>query len=453
MINSNFNLAIERLNKQQLEAVETIDGTVIINAGPGTGKTTVLSLRIGNILQKVDIDPRNILCLTFTDAAAKNMREKLSSYIGPTAFKVNISTFHSFCTEIIGTYPEYFFNGFRFSPIDQITQFQILDKIISTLPLGHKLASYHPTIGYTFLPTLKTYIGNLKKEGITSLEFKKFLQINESFLMKINKSICDLVCKLNNISSRNKDWLNKYQDIILQIVELLSENKVNIDDYLEHFTKTKAEYLFQNNISIFYFELFQNTLKKCIEDNKSTPFSNLKSECFCKLDNDALILSELKNIETMKEVADFYSLYEQEMYLKGYFDFSDMILEVIKVLTSDKGLELKFQLQEKYQYILVDEYQDTNGSQLQLIELLINQEQNSPNLLVVGDTDQTIYKFQGALLGNLEGFQRKFPEAKVINLFQNYRSNPVILEFAEEIIKQSQIRDHDSKTKLVSGFC
>ncbi len=104
----NFLQAYQELNPQQKVAVDHLDNPLMVVAGPGTGKTQVLTMRIANILDKTDADPSTILALTFTDSAAKNMRDRLAKLIGPTAYYVNISTFHSFCSDVIRKYPEYF---------------------------------------------------------------------------------------------------------------------------------------------------------------------------------------------------------------------------------------------------------------------------------------------------------------------------------------------------------
>jgi DNA helicase-2/ATP-dependent DNA helicase PcrA len=101
-----FDKAYTRLNPRQREAVESIEGPVMVIAGPGTGKTQILSVRIGNILRKTDTDPRSILCLTYTDSGAMNMRQRLLEFIGSDAYSVGIFTFHSFCNKIIKDHPD-----------------------------------------------------------------------------------------------------------------------------------------------------------------------------------------------------------------------------------------------------------------------------------------------------------------------------------------------------------
>ena len=136
------------LNIRQKEAVDTIDGPLLVIAGPGSGKTELLSLRVGNILRQGHIAPHNILCLTFTDTGAINMRERLVSLIGPDAYRVSVFTFHAFCNHIISRHPEYFWSAAHFSQASDITRAEILESLFTSLPHGHPLASFHPEKGY-----------------------------------------------------------------------------------------------------------------------------------------------------------------------------------------------------------------------------------------------------------------------------------------------------------------
>jgi DNA helicase-2/ATP-dependent DNA helicase PcrA len=119
-----------------------------------------------------------------------------------------------------------------------------------------------------------------------------------------------------------------------------------------------------------------------------------------------------------------------------------MLMQVVAKMEDKNNPELAFNLQEKYQYILVDEFQDTNGVQLRLLLNLLNSNipDYQPNILVVGDDDQAIYKFQGANIQNLWKFKQTFPESKEINLNLNYRSNQEILDVAAQVIEQVEQR-------------
>src|SRR3954465_15330363 len=117
-----FKQKLASLNDAQMQAVNTIEGPVLVIAGPGTGKTQLLSMRVANIIKTTDTAPNNILCLTFTDNAARNMRERLESIIGQTAYHVGINTFHSFGGEVINQFPDYFSRRQLLQQVDELGQ-------------------------------------------------------------------------------------------------------------------------------------------------------------------------------------------------------------------------------------------------------------------------------------------------------------------------------------------
>ena len=132
-----FQKLYNNLNKEQKQAVDNVQGPVIVNAGPGTGKTQILSLRIVNILSKTDTDPENILALTFTNAGVVSMRDRLASIIGSNAYNIEINTFHGFCNDVIQNNPEYFPEYTESSNIDEITKVKLVEDILSNLQLKH----------------------------------------------------------------------------------------------------------------------------------------------------------------------------------------------------------------------------------------------------------------------------------------------------------------------------
>ena len=134
-----FNRAYGELNEAQKLAVDTIDGPVLVVAGPGTGKTQLLTTRVANILDKTDTLPANILCLTFTDSAAITMRQRLTNIIGKAAYDVNISTYHAFGSELIRRYPEYFIASADLKPVDDLTIDACLRDILKRLPYSNPL--------------------------------------------------------------------------------------------------------------------------------------------------------------------------------------------------------------------------------------------------------------------------------------------------------------------------
>ncbi len=128
-----FATRYQALNEAQKKAVDTIDGPVMVIAGPGTGKTELLSMRAANILQQTDTLPSNILCLTFTESGASAMRQRLLQIIGPDAYRVGIYTFHSFGTEVMNQNSAYFYHGSDFRAADELTCYEILRGIFDEL--------------------------------------------------------------------------------------------------------------------------------------------------------------------------------------------------------------------------------------------------------------------------------------------------------------------------------
>src|SRR5579884_832794 len=143
-----FSAAYKQLNAAQKEAVDVVEGPVLVVAGPGTGKTQLLSLRVANILRQTDANPSNILCLTFTDNAARNMRERLQSIIGQSAYHVAIHTFHSFGSEIINQYPDNFADRRLLQQVDELGRYELLRGIFEGLDHENPLS---PKVGNDFI--------------------------------------------------------------------------------------------------------------------------------------------------------------------------------------------------------------------------------------------------------------------------------------------------------------
>jgi len=136
-----FQKRYNKLNDCQKKAVDLIDGPVMVIAGPGTGKTELLSVRVANILQKTDTLPENILCLTFTESGANAMRERLIQIIGKDAYKVAVHTFHSFGTDIINQNGQYFYNGAHFKPADTVSSYEVIRNIFEKLEYNNPVIS------------------------------------------------------------------------------------------------------------------------------------------------------------------------------------------------------------------------------------------------------------------------------------------------------------------------
>ncbi|MBF8303403.1 MAG: UvrD/REP helicase, partial [Candidatus Dadabacteria bacterium] len=181
-----FEERYRKLNELQKKAVDTTEGPIMVVAGPGTGKTEILSLRVANILRKTETLPNKILCLTFTDSASVNMRKRLSGLIGRDAFRVSINTFHSFGVEVINNHPEFFYGGINFYPASDLAQIEILEGIFSELPHNNPLRKEVPDAGYAYLRQVQNAIGYIKKAGLTPEEFAQILEHNKRSLEYIN---------------------------------------------------------------------------------------------------------------------------------------------------------------------------------------------------------------------------------------------------------------------------
>ncbi len=209
--NQIFEERLKKLNEAQRAAVEATDGPVIVVAGPGSGKTELLSLRIANIIYKGLAKPDEILCLTFTESATKNMLDRLTKVIGATAYKVPIFTFHAFCTEIISKYPEHFFDAHRFEPIAELKQNEIIESIFKNLRYGNPVFGYHEERGYAYFNDVKTRIQNFKEAGLSPREVKEKLEKNRKEL-QILKPILDKVPENLRAKGAKEEFINLQDD-------------------------------------------------------------------------------------------------------------------------------------------------------------------------------------------------------------------------------------------------
>jgi DNA helicase-2/ATP-dependent DNA helicase PcrA len=164
-LNQRFVEEYQKLNPQQRLAVDTIEGPVMVIAGPGTGKTQILASRIGKILLDTDSQPQNILCLTYTDAGVVAMRRRLSQFIGPDAYRVNIYTFHAFCNDIIQENLS-LFEKTALDPISDLERIELFKNLIDTFPKNHPLKRYRGDVYYE-IHNLQSLFSTMKREGWT----------------------------------------------------------------------------------------------------------------------------------------------------------------------------------------------------------------------------------------------------------------------------------------------
>ncbi len=345
-----------RLNKAQKEAVDTIEGPVMVIAGPGTGKTTILTLRIANILKQTDTPASGILAITFTDAGVKAMKQKLREIIGSRADEVKIHTFHSFAGSVISEFKEYFVHVHNAKQMTDIDQAELV------------------------------------REILTDKRFKALRPLG------------------------NPDF---YIDPILYMIRDAKRDAVT-PAMLAEFAKEE--------------------IKKIESDE-----SNISSRGATKGQLKAEAKRAIEKCERTQLAAQIYTLYEEEKRKQKKMDFDDLIAELLAAMRENETLLRS--LQEKYLYIHVDEHQDTNDSQNLIVNLLAEFFDN-PNVFIVGDEKQAIYRFQGASVENFLRFEKLWKGMKVISLEDNYRSHQHILDASFAMIERNYAENEYEKLRV-----
>jgi DNA helicase II / ATP-dependent DNA helicase PcrA len=345
----------QQLNERQKEAVDTIYGPVMVIAGPGTGKTEVLSLRIANLLRsEAQVQPYEILCLTYTDEATNAMRRRLIQIIGNAAHRVNICTFHAFCNKVIQENSDLF--SFRnLQPVTELEKIEIIDTVLKELPLGHLLRKLSGNL-FSDTGRLAKLFDVMKREHLRP----------EYISTCINAYLADLPLREENIYKKAGNGFKK-----------------------------------------------GDVKQKQIDE-------------------------ETRRMQITQEAAFLFDKVEALMKKNGRYDFNDMILWVLDAFKDNAALLQSYQ--ERFQFILVDEFQDTNGAQNELLRFLSDYWQD-PNIFVVGDDDQSIYEFQGARIKNIiEFYERHTHNIKIVVLPHNYRSSQFILDKAGATIQHNRNR-------------
>ncbi len=355
--NAGFRAELKRLNPRQRAAVEATEGPVMVLAGPGTGKTHLLAARIGNILLKTDAGAQNILCLTFTDAGVKAMRERLLRFIGPEAHRVSIYTFHSFCSQVIQNNLHYFGKP-GLEPLSELDRVRIIRGLLEGLEQTDPLRlGYHETFHY-------------------------------------------------------EDHL---QDLFAQIK---AENWT--EDDLEQRITTYVDGL-ETHPDFIYKRKYKH---KQAGDPK-----------------EGDIAEERLRMEKLASAVALFPRYQEALRQQRRYDYGDMIGWVLRAFHDHPSLLRSYQ--ERYRYLLVDEFQDTNGSQDRIIRHLTDYWEN-PNVFIVGDDDQAIYEFQGARLNAMVDFHNRHKDdLTVVTLTDNYRSTQPILDGADALITRNTLRIGD----------
>jgi len=413
-----FDEAYKSLNKAQKEAVDTIDGPVMVVAGPGTGKTQLLAMRAANILKKDStLLPTNVLCLTFTESGQVAMQRRLIELMGEAGAHVAVHTFHSFGTEIINSYPQYFYKGANYSPADELTTHEILTEILQNLPYRDPLSVQNQG-EFVYLRATKLRLQELKKAAVSPQELRELAQDSLKFVDFIQKPLVNLFDVA--VFSKASDIIRSEK--LLQEAVKYKQATLNVAGY--------------EPLASIFIDTFGEALNRAKEIGKTKPINDWKQDWFAKDKDKKPICKQRDVLDKLLALADVYEAYQSSLDKRKLFDFDDMIVDVVKALEGHG--DLSYELQEQYQYFLVDEFQDTNAGQLRMLHALANHpvNENRPNVLVVGDDDQGIYAFQGAKLGNILGFKGSYRDVKLITLTDNYRSNKQLLGVSRAIITQ-----------------
>src|SRR5688572_11214121 len=336
---TSYDRVLDGLSSAQLEAVTHGAGPLLIVAGAGTGKTTVLTRRIAHLITTKQARPEEILALTFTDKAAREMAERVDQLIPYGYAETWIGTFHAFGDSVLregameaGLNPE-------FRVLTRPEQIIFLRERLWKLPLERFRPLGDPTRN---LVALLTLVSRAKDEDVSPDAYKTWAEKQLSGAADPEAASADA-----GASGGPKD------------------PHVREDDATRH-----------------------------------------------------------------AELAAFYARYQELLAEAGAVDFGDQIAKALSVLRSRPALLAK--MRARYRYILVDEFQDTNHAQLELVRLVANPE--APNITVVGDDDQAIYRWRGAAAGNLLAFRQLYPDARQVVLTENHRSTQVILDSASRLI-------------------
>lgn len=343
MDESVFTKAYTTLTPAQKEAVDTVEGPVLVVAGPGTGKTHVLTLRIANILRTTDTRPEEILVLTFTDSAAQTARARVKKYVGERmGEKIMFATFHGFAERVIREHPESFPQWKEKRLMSDVETAMVWRDVFETVPLKLLASAKSP---FHSLPEVSKLYEDLRRECVSRDDYRVFKKEEEE--------------------------------------RLLADPKL-----------------------------------RYVRGGKGGEAGALKPEGHEKI----------ARLDKIDEAIALMEAYEAQKEERGLADFSDVLFALVEALRHDSVLIAS--LQETYQYVLADEHQDANRLQHALLDALSYDDH--PNLFVVGDEKQAIYRFQGADSSHFEEFAKKYPRATIITLTDSFRSTKDILTLAYE---------------------
>ncbi|HWH07291.1 MAG TPA: ATP-dependent DNA helicase [Candidatus Paceibacterota bacterium] len=356
-----FDAAYKGLTSAQKRAVDAVEGPVLVIAGPGTGKTHILTLRIANILLTTQANPSNILVLTFTDSAARTIRRRLGGLVGEAvAREIFISTFHGFSEQILSQHAESFPRLLGRRLMGDVENTLLWREVFETEHIVHLRTPKSP---FHYLKDVAMLQKDLVRERVTTAAYRA--------------------------------WAGEEAE------------RVKADETLRY-----------------------------VRDGKTWAKGDLKPEGAKKLER----------LEKAYEAAALIDAYEALKEKRQVYDFGDVLRTVVDTLQEDQALASE--LQETFQYILADEHQDANALQHALLDALAFDEH--PNLFVVGDEKQAIFRFQGADATHFKEFVTRYPRTEVIALGENFRSYQDILDCAHTLVTEHLPSAHGEHVSLTA---
>jgi len=427
-----------QLNPEQRQAVEALDGPVLVVAGPGTGKTQLLSLRVANILKERDVRPGNILCLTFTNAGVDAMVKRLAGFLGSAAYEVPVSTFHGFATSLRDHYPQYFNRGALDRPITNLQSKILLNRLLQELPVTSPLYEKPQNGVAGNLGGIQTFIGTFKKSGLKAAEFRAIIQQNMAFFAYIENNT-NLLALIETGAPRKKAekvaFLDSFKATVQEAIDALpgelTKSVVSLPGTYVPYARFFADAFIKRE---YYDE----------ETANLTGFKDLRGEFFARDHLKRYAFKDRTVGERLLSAIDVCEEYQSYLEQNALFDYEDMVLDAIAAI--EQHDELRYALQERYEYVIVDEFQDTNGAQMRILDLLTSQSRR-PNILAVGDDDQAIMRFQGASVEYLNQFEEHYDDVVRIVLKTNYRSTPSLVGLGQAIAQQIENRAPASVTE------
>lgn len=361
---------LENLNKEQIQAVTHKGGPLLIVAGAGTGKTTVITRRIAYLVEQKLARPDEIVALTFTEKAAGEMQERADLLLPLGYYDQWICTFHGFCERILKTHALDIGVPNDFKILDDVGQWILIYKNLDKFDLDYYRPLGNPA---KFIDAMLSHFSRCKDEVINPDDYLKYAEGLK-------------------LSLDNPEGVKKKQE---------ERSKKQGKSILEKPEAAHSEWS-----------------EESLKVQKRDP-------------SDALGVEQYETeISRLQELANAYHVYQKLLLDNNSLDFGDLINYTLE-LFSRRPKILQF-YQKKFKFVMVDEFQDTNYAQYKLVKLLAGDEKN---LTVVGDDDQSIYKFRGASVSNILKFKDDFPTLKQITLVENYRSSQNILDLAYNFIQ------------------